>query len=208
MSSLSDLAPEHGATERLLLREFSHRINNELASAISLVSAAAGRCGDDQARGTLTSVRERLENFARIHHSLQVPQYTTTIDLAAYLQQLCRTISRSMLAGEGIELLLSVHPLRMNSERCWLLGMIVFELIADAARRDFRGGTGSIRLEVVPAGGSIECRIGDNGASPEYPPAADSPSIVEALAVGIGGTVESRSGPDGTRTIVSIPTHP
>lgn len=203
MSGLSDLAPEHGATERLLLREFTHRINNELASAINLIAAEASRCSDDQAKGALTSVRDRLENYARIHHSLQVPEYTTAIDLAAYLQQLCRDVSRSMLAGEGIELLLSVHPRRMSSDRCWLIGMIVFELIADAASHDFQGRTGTIHLEVTPAGSSIECRMADNGM-----PSGDGLSIVEALAAGLKGMVERQAGPEGTRTIASIPAHP
>jgi two-component sensor histidine kinase len=205
MSSLLELSPEHGATERLLLREFSHRINNELASVISLVSAAASRCSDDQARVALTSVQDRLENFARIHHSLQVPEYTTTVDPAAYLQQLCQAISSSMLAGEGIELLLSVHPLRMDSERCWLLGMIVFELIAGAAHHAFDGKPGAIRLEVWATDSSIECCIGDNGASTGLPPAKASLSIVEALAASLHGTVEIQSAPDGTKTIVKLP---
>lgn len=203
MSGVSELSPEHGATERLLLREFSYRINNELAAAISLIAAAAGRCGDDQARGELTSVGDRLQNYAHIHHSLQVPEYTTAIDLAAYLQQLCRAVSRSMLAGEGIELLLSVHPRRMSSDRCWLLGLIVFELIADAASHDFQGRAGTIQLEVALAGGLIECRIGDNGM-----PSGDGLSIVEALAAGLKGMVERQARPEGTSTIVSIPAHP
>ena len=44
MSSPSELLPDRGATtERLLLREFPHRINDELASVISLSSVAANR---------------------------------------------------------------------------------------------------------------------------------------------------------------------
>ncbi|MBR1119906.1 sensor histidine kinase [Bradyrhizobium lablabi] len=205
MSGLSELSPEHGATERLLLREFSHRINNELASVIGLVSAAASRCRDDQARVTLTSIQDRLKNFARIHHSLQAPEYTTMVDPAAYLQQLCQAISSSMLAGEGIELLLSVHPLRMDSERCWLLGMIVFELIAGAAHHVFDGKPGAIRLEIWATDSSIECCIRDNGASTGLPPAEASLSIVEALAASLHGTVEMKRAPDGTKTIVKLP---
>ena len=57
MSSLSQQLPGRGAAERLLLREFSHRINNELASAISLVSVAASRCTSNEARAALAAVR-------------------------------------------------------------------------------------------------------------------------------------------------------
>ena len=110
--------PERGAVaERLLLREFSHRINNELASAISLISVVAHRCDSKEARTVLTTVLDRLENYASVQHSLQLPEYSTTIELTTYMQQLCRAISRSKLEREGIELSLSLYSLRMPSER-------------------------------------------------------------------------------------------
>src|SRR5262245_41202114 len=138
-ANMSSLLPGRGPiAERLLLREFSQRINDELASAINLVSVAARACDSSEAKLALDAVRDRLESQAHLHHSLQLPEYSTTIELAAYLEQLCRAIGRSRLAGEGVRLLLSVYPLRMSSERCWLVGTIVFELIADAARHAFQ----------------------------------------------------------------------
>jgi hypothetical protein len=53
-----------------LISELTHRINNEFASAISLVSLAA---------------------------ALQMPEHRTRIDVTAYLEQLCLSISRSKL---------------------------------------------------------------------------------------------------------------
>jgi two-component sensor histidine kinase len=146
MSSLSELLPYRGAaTERLLLREFSHRVKDQLAAAINLVTVAAGRCDSSEARAVLVAVLDRLPSHALVHRSLQMPDYDTTVDVAAYLQQLCRAISRAELAGEGIELLLSINPLRIRADRCWLLGMIVFELIADAARHRFADALDSSR---------------------------------------------------------------
>lgn len=206
--SLSEQLPERGATERLLLREFSHRINNELASAIGVVSVAASRCDSNEARAALAAVRDRLENFARVHHSLQMPEYTTTIDLAAYMHQLCRAISHSKLASKDIELSLSIHPLRMSSERCWLLGMIVFELITNASRHAFHDRAGSIGLEIRPAGKSIECCITDNGSSDADPSPGRGLSIIAALAGSLHGTVDMQFGPNGARTSVNFPHSP
>jgi two-component sensor histidine kinase len=116
MSSQSELLSDRSAvTERLLLREFTHRTNDELASVIRLISAAASRCESDPVRGALAEVQDRLQGYAGIQRSLQMPEYSTTIDLAAYLLQLCRAISGSRLAGDGIELLLSVCPLRIGT---------------------------------------------------------------------------------------------
>ncbi|PWT91132.1 MAG: hypothetical protein C5B56_04285 [Proteobacteria bacterium] len=208
MSSLPELLPYRGAaTERLLLREFSHRVKDELASAISLVAAAAGRCDSGEARAVLVAVLDRLQSHALVHRSLQMPEYDTTVDVAAYLQQLCRAISRAELAGAGIELSLSVHPLRINADRCWLLGMIVFELIADAARHTFPNGTRSIRLEIWPAGSLIECCISDDGIADDGSLQSDGLAILEALVGNLQGAVEDRSGPSGSRRVVKVPIH-
>jgi two-component sensor histidine kinase len=206
ISSLSEQLPERGvAAERLLLREFSHRINNELASAISLISVAANRCDSNEARTALAAVQDRLESYARVHHSLQMPEYSTSIELTTYIHQLCRAISHSKLESAGIELSLSLYPLRMSSERCWFLGMIVFELITNAARHAFHNRAGSIHLEVLPVGASVECCITDNGTSDTNPSPGRGLLIVEALAAGLHGTVDMQFGPNGTRTIVNFP---
>jgi two-component sensor histidine kinase len=198
--------PERGAVaERLLLREFSHRINNELASAISLISVVAHRCDSKEARTVLTTVLDRLENYASVQHSLQLPEYSTTIELTTYMQQLCRAISRSKLEREGIELSLSLYSLRMPSERCWLLGMIVFELITNSARHAFRNKAGSIHVEVYPTETSVACRVTDNGSSEANARPGRGLAIVEALAASMHGTVDAQFGQEGTTTVVNFP---
>jgi two-component sensor histidine kinase len=117
---------------RLLLREFSHRVNNEFASVIGAISIAVARSTNDEAKLVLAAVADRLQNYALVHHALQIPEHTGCIDAAAYLRQLCQSISRSRLESKGIELRLVAPPLEMNSERCWRLGLIVSELITNA----------------------------------------------------------------------------
>jgi two-component sensor histidine kinase len=96
--------------EQLLLREFAHRINNEFASAISTISLAAARSTNDEVKSALVTVRDRLQNYARVQHALQMPDHITSIDATAYLRQLCWAISRSKLDGKGIELALAERP--------------------------------------------------------------------------------------------------
>jgi two-component sensor histidine kinase len=204
MDGLAEILPDGSATaERLLLREFAHRIDDELAWAIDLVSKAANRCETSEARATLASVQERLENHARLYHALQMPQFTTTVDLAAYLRQLCWSISRSSLEGEGVALSLLLHPLMMSSERCWLLGMIVFGLVTSAARHVSHDGAGAIRLEVWLTARSVACAITDNGMADEN--RKRDRSTVETLVAQLNGTIDVHAAPDGTRTVVKIP---
>src|SRR6266850_8220564 len=74
--------------ERLLLREITHRVNNEFASAIQVVSVAAARSGDRNVKAALTGVMEQLHDYARVHHALQMPANNDCIDASAYLREL------------------------------------------------------------------------------------------------------------------------
>jgi two-component sensor histidine kinase len=199
------LASEGSDEARLLLREFSHRINNEFASAIGALSIAA-RSANDEARAALAAVQDQLQMYARVHHALQMPEHTSRIDAAAYLRQLCRAISRSRLESKDIELLLVERTFQMNSERCWRLGLIVSELITNAERHAFRNGGGLIRVELLPSLPLIECRVTDNGTSKANTRPRQGLKIVEALAKSLGGTIDQRFGPRGATAVLIFPT--
>jgi len=190
---------------RLLLREFSHRINNEFASAIGVISIAAARSADDEAKVALAAVRDRLQNYALVHHALQMPKDVSCIDAAAYLRQLCWAISRSKLERNGIELRFVERTFRMNSERCWRLVLIVSELITNAVRHAFRNGGGSIRVELLPSLSFVECRVTDNGTAEANARPGHGLKIVEALAKSLGGTIDQRFGPHGATAVLIFP---
>jgi two-component sensor histidine kinase len=187
---------------RLLLREFSHRINNEFTSAIAAISMAAARTANDGARATLDAVHDQLQNYARVHHALQFPEQHSYVDAALYLRQLCQAISRSKLDRKGIELRLVERPFLMDSERCWRLGLLVSELVTNAERHAFRGGGGLIRVELLPSGSFVECRVADNGASEGEIRPGRGLQIVEALAKSLGGTICQTFGPQGATAVL------
>ena len=55
------------------------------------------------------------------------------------------------------------HPFRMSSERCWLMVMIVVELITNAVRHAFDQEGGTIRIECRASGEfvNVACPITD-----------------------------------------------
>ena len=147
----SPSAEQYSSTTGLLLREFSHRINNELASAIGMISLAAEHLGNGEAKATLAAVQDQLHNYARVHHALQIPEHSSRIDAATYLRQLCRAICSAKLDAKGIKLLLVERTFQMDSERCWRLGLIMSELITNSARHAFGDNGGVIRVELLPS---------------------------------------------------------
>jgi two-component sensor histidine kinase len=207
MDQLIDIPPsERSYSEaRMLLREFSHRINNEFASAIGLISIAATRSANNEAKAALVAVQDQLQNYAQVHHALQMPEHRSCIDAAAYLRQLCRAIHRSKLDSRGIELLLVERTFQMDSERCWRLGLIVSELITNAARHAFRNGGGLIRVELMPSTSFVECRVIDNGAGEANISPGGGLKIIAALAEGLGGTIDQHFGPQGSTSVLIFP---
>lgn len=124
-------------SERLLLQEMTHRVNNEFASAIQIVSSTAARSSNGDVKNALVGVIERLHSYARVHHALQMPVNNNPIDASAYLRELCRSISSAKLKNTGIELIFVEQPFRLSAERSWMMGMIVAELITNAVRHAF-----------------------------------------------------------------------
>lgn len=190
---------------RLLLREYSHRINNEFASAISVVSLAAMRSTTDEAKCTLAAVKERLFNYALVHHALEMPERSVPVDGAAYIRDLCRAISRAKLASQGIGLVLKEQSFQIQSERCWRLGLIISELITNSARHAFAGRGGVIRIDVSPSTSFVECRVVDDGRGELGARTGHGLKIVTALAHGLGGTFRQHFGSQGATSILIFP---
>ena len=191
--------------ERMLLNELNHRIRNELTAAISMISLAAARSSNKEVRAALANVMELLHNYADVHHALQMPERDTRVDAAAYLRKLCLAISRSKLERMKIDLVLAAPHLWLQSNQCWLLGMIVYELITNAARHAFSGRNGAIRVELLCTGTFVECRVLDNGSAPANCHPGRGLKIVDALAEALIGRFHQEFGSAGSASILLFP---
>jgi len=190
---------------QLLLHELNHRIGNEFCCAISVVSLAAARSSNKEVKAALTDVAELLHHYAEVHCALQMPEHGIRTDAAAYLRNLCLSIRRSKLNQKKIDLALAARRLWLRSDRCWLLGMIVFELITNAARHAFAGGNGLIRVELLRAGALVECRVLDNGSAPASFRPGRGLQIVHELAKALDGRFDQRFTAGGSTSVVVFP---
>jgi two-component sensor histidine kinase len=193
------------ARERMLLHEFNHRINNEFAAAISSVSLAARCSNNDEVKAALSGVVELLHQYADVNRALQMPECDMLVDAATYLRQLCRSITRSRLEGRKISLVLAAQPLRLPADHCWRLGMIVFELINNAARHAFSDGEGEIRAELLWADPFVECTIMDNGSASGKVQPGHGLKIVDALSKDLHGQFEQKFGSQGSMATLVFP---
>jgi two-component sensor histidine kinase len=191
--------------ERILLYELIHRINNEFSSLIGAVSRTAARSVNHEVKVALAHIIELLSHYAEVHRALQIPERDTQIDAVAYLENLCLSISRSKLDDLKIDLVLTASPLRLPSERCWRLGMILYELVTNSARHAFGNGNGQVRVEVSRAGKLVECRVVDNGSASSKVQRGRGLKIVDELVKGLDGRLDQRFGQRGSFSILTFP---
>lgn len=191
--------------ENLLLQEITHRINNELASTIGFVAMTARQSGSEEVKIAMAGVIQHINDFANVHRALQMPGDDHPVDASTYLRDLCQSISRARLQYRNIELLFRDFPLMLSARRCWRMGMIVSELIANASHHAFRGDGGRIQVELSSRGALAECTVIDDGSALENVRPGQGMKIVRALAGDLSGSIDHSFGPRGTIVTLSFP---
>jgi two-component sensor histidine kinase len=183
--------------ERTVVRELTHRINNQLASAINLVTAAAVRAEHPETKVALGNVTELLQEQANVHRLLEAPEGDSLVDAAQYLRSLCLAITRYRLEPIGVHLSFQADTLPLEPERCWRLGMAVHELVTNAARHAcFDGRPGEIKIKLSLAYPVINCIIADNGSLSGRLKPARGLGLVRDLIRSLGGRLEYGFGPE------------
>ena len=190
----------------LLLREWDHRINNELNSAIYAISAKAVESDSVAVKAALLDVVDLLHQCADVHRALRMPDQGRLADAASYLQQLCFSIAKYRLDRLAIRVLFSADSLRLEGERCWKLGLIVSELLTNVARHaQFDARDPELRVELILVANVVKCRVSDNGSVPEPIRRGRGLAIIGELASGLGGRVHTSCAADGCSFLLTFP---
>ncbi len=185
----------------LLVGEITHRVVNEYALVISSLSLVAAGSANREAKATILEATRRLRDFANAHRALQEPVLSGPTDLAEYLRGICSAMVRANLNERGVRLTLIEQQVELEPKRCWHVGLIVSELIVNAMRHGFGGGSGSIVVEIRAANGEIQCQVADDGHFSADPRLGRGSIIIEALARELGGYIKRQFGVEGTNVL-------
>ena len=189
----------------LYIAEMEHRVANEYALAVASISLAAARSSDAEVKATLGGAAQRLRDYANVHRTLQAPLKPGLMDLSVYLRGLLDALVRASLSERGVSLTLIEQPIEIEAQRCWRVGLIVSELITNAVRHGFRGGSGAIMIELAKSVGQVHCSVRDDGRPVPAPSPGNGAHLVDSLAEELGGFVDRRFSRDGTTVLLSFP---
>lgn len=205
-------APDPAGHEATLLRDFQHRVMNNLQFILGLLDMQARRSGSDEIRDAFRDLRVRIDVLAEVYRLLYRTSGETTVDIGAYVGQLARNLSRFYDDAAAVTLTVEgeAEPVRLDIERAFPTGLVVTELVVNCFKHAFDGGrTGRIAVRVAqPSPDRLAVTVADDG--PGLPRAADDGeqrlgmTIVHALARQMGGSVEVHSG-DGLSVTLSVP---
>jgi two-component sensor histidine kinase len=199
-------APVSVGEPLLYVAELLHRVNNEYASSISLASVMASRAASTEVKSALETVIEHLVQLATAHRVLLPPAVDGTVGLGDYLTRLCQAKVATELERRGTTLRLAVgSPLALDPARCWRVGLIVSELITNAARHGLPSGRGEILVSVAANAAHVVCRVSDNGAATATFRPSLGTRVVDALAAELDGQVDRTFSKNGATITLSFP---
>jgi len=130
-------------------------------AAINLVSIPAVRTESPD-------VKTALKDFVELRHAhvvLAMPDRDKLVDAGEYLCNIGWAVNPSRAHRMKIYLIISAATLPLETERCWLLGLLAKELVTNAVRHTCFFGTqeGKINIELTWEGSLIHCAVSDNG---------------------------------------------
>jgi two-component sensor histidine kinase len=201
--SISDMPALQGRT---LLDELNHRIKNELASLINLVSFKAIWTDNVDTKEELSNVIDLLHHQVEVHSLLTMPDRDGLADAGEQLRKLGVAMSRCKLDRMNIHLVLSADTLLLESERCWRLALAVYELVTNPVRHAcFDGRDGEIKIKLMLAGSWVNCRVSDNGTGLGRIKPGRGLRIVGDLAKSLGGPFNHTFGTTWTSFTLDFP---
>ena len=153
---------EHEA--HMLTNEIAHRIKNNLQIVMSLIDFEARSTPAPCVQG-YEAMHARIGAISELYDLIsQSGAHGSTIEINTYLGEIARAMSASLLGdASGITIEIEAETLEIETDRAVPLGLLVNELVTNAIKHGFPGGTGRVVVRVKRLGDQIELAVADNG---------------------------------------------
>lgn len=190
--------------QTLLLNELSHRVKNHLAMIIGLLRLKGARQSDPQAKEDFARAIDRIATIAHLHEQLYRAEDVTSVEVQAYLGEICKTLEQSLLPETNIRISRELEPSSLHIDKAVPVGLIVNELITNAIKYAFSGSDeGKIIVRFRLRGANATLTISDNGRGLEGADVRQGVGtrLVRDLTKQIGGTIRVTSRPGCTYSL-------
>jgi two-component sensor histidine kinase len=149
----------------LMLRELEHRMKNNFQTVEGLLEMQLRRASDEPARKALGEALGRVVSISQAHRNLYVAgDDVRSVDMSVYLNDLCANLAEALLLGELVGLECRVEAGALDRDRAVAVGLIVNELVTNAAKHAFADGrSGQIRVAFSRRAQGFRLVVEDDG---------------------------------------------
>jgi GAF domain-containing protein/anti-sigma regulatory factor (Ser/Thr protein kinase) len=174
-------------TKATLLRELHHRVRNNLASIVGLLSLEQTRAGQRSAEEALQACIDRVHSIGAVHESLATGEFGA-VELNRILDSIARSCFHRGTPGlPAVEVQIAGPRLLLPSRHLTALAIIANEVLTNASKHAFLGrDRGRIDIRTIEDGGRITVEIRDDGvglaAAPHGEGSGLGLEIIQALA--------------------------
>lgn len=175
--SYEEALAESANQKEVLLREIHHRVKNNFAILVSLISMQKESANLPGSVQNLNELQQRIRTMSLVHELLYRSDNLHSIPVDQYILQLLTIIS-SAFSEKQVEVITRLEPCIANIETALPLGLIINELLTNCYKYAFNHHpSGKLTVELVPldrgttSAHLFRLTIQDNG--PGLPPGFD-----------------------------------
>jgi two-component sensor histidine kinase len=197
------------AERDLMLRELEHRMKNNFQTVASLLELQLRRSADEPSKLALREALGRVVSISNAHRNLYAAEGDVrAVDMGVYLKDLCANLAEALFLGELVRLECRAETEALDRDRAVAVGLIVNELVTNAAKHAFADGRpGEIRVAFGREGQGYRLVVEDDGRGLPADFATRRQGLgrglVEAFTRQAGGQLTVGDGP-GTRFEVEL----
>jgi len=195
--------------QRLLFKELNHRVKNNLSILTALIYLQEVDENNDEFKGTLLSLRNRIKSMSLAHENLYNSEETEKIDFERYLKQLILELQNALTESNKITTNISCNGLVLGLQKAVPLAMIINELFTNSIKHGFpRDFDGIISVDAYNIEGDALIEYKDNGvgfSNEKKSKRTLGLRLVHLLLEQLDGTFEDKSKGSGVHFILKIP---
>src|ERR1700731_2227589 len=135
--------------QAMLTREMSHRVKNSLASVVGLLRVQARNAQSEDVQNALKDAASRITTIAQVHDHLWRSKQIGFVDFAG---ELCHKLQETSL---GHRLHCKFSSLMISADKAIPLGLLINELVTNAANLAYPEGPGEIHVSGKQRGGGL-----------------------------------------------------
>lgn len=188
-----------------LIKEVHHRVQNSLQLVSAFLGLQGKAVGDDVLTAHLAEAQRRLSAVAMVHRRLHADEHLQAIDLARYIGDLCAEIKSTMDRSWGDAIRLELAPVLISTDRAVNVGLILTELVINANKYAYAGGSGPITIELEQHRNRFRLVVSDRGAGKSGAGTGFGSRMLSSMVKRLAGTIEEADNDPGLRVTVTAP---